>query len=125
MSKNYAKRFTKEDLIKAGIKEITSDYKVVYNSGRTLEKEEDFTQLKQGYLVFSIYALDENGNKIKVPVKRKFKNCKNLIREIKNSNKGENGKPREDFDDHTINASEYAWAPIIQYVKMWKSFKLR
>lgn len=52
-------------------------------------------------------------------------NCKNLIREIKNSNKGENGKPREDFDDHTINASEYAWAPIIQYVKMWKSFKLR
>ena len=52
-------------------------------------------------------------------------NCKNLIREIKNSNKGENGKPREDFDDHTINASEYAWAPIIQYVKMWKSFKMR
>ena len=79
MSKNYAKRFTKEDLIKAGIKEITSDYKVVYNSGRTLEKEEDFTQLKQGYLVFPIYDLDENGNKIKVPVKRKSKNCKNLI----------------------------------------------
>lgn len=74
MSKNYAKRFTKEDLIKAGIKEITPDYKVVYNSGRTLEKEEDFTQLKQGYLVFPIYDLDENGNKIKVPIKRKFKN---------------------------------------------------
>ena len=79
MSKNYAKRFTKEDLIKAGIKEITSDYKVVYNSGRTLEKEEDFDQLKQGYVVFPIYDLDENGNKIKVPVKRKSKNCKNLI----------------------------------------------
>lgn len=78
MSKNYAKRFTKEDLIKAGIKEITSDYKVVYNSGRTLEKEEDFSRLKQGYLVFTVYDLDENGNKIKIPIKRKYKNCKKI-----------------------------------------------
>ena len=76
MSKNYAKRFTKEDLIKAGIKEITPDYKVVYNSGHTLEKEEDFSRLNQGYLVFPIYDLDENGNKIKVPIKRRFKNGK-------------------------------------------------
>lgn len=51
--------------------------------------------------------------------------CSNLIREIKNSNKGENGEPREDFDDHTINASEYAWAPIIQDIKMRKTFKQR
>lgn len=78
MSKNYAKRFTKEDLIKAGIKEITPDYKVVYNSGLTLEKEEDFSQLKQGYLAFTVYDLDENGNKIKVPIKRKFKHCKKI-----------------------------------------------
>lgn len=78
MSKNYAKRFTKEDLIKAGIKEITPDYKVVYNSGLTLEKEEDFSQLKQGYLIFPVYVLDENGNKIKVPVKRKSKNSNKI-----------------------------------------------
>ena len=51
--------------------------------------------------------------------------CTIVLGNEKTSYKGENGKPREDFDDHTINASEYAWAPIIQYVKMWKSFKLR
>lgn len=49
--------------------------------------------------------------------------CENLIREIKNSHKGENGEPREDFDDHAINANEYAWAPIISRLKRWGSFK--
>lgn len=49
--------------------------------------------------------------------------CPNLIREIKNSQRGENGEPREDFDDHTINAWEYAWTPIIQQMRHWKTFK--
>ena len=49
--------------------------------------------------------------------------CENLIREIKNSQKGENGEPREDFDDHTINAWEYARTPIIGEMRYWKSFK--
>ena len=49
--------------------------------------------------------------------------CKNLIREIKNSRHGEKGEVREDFDDHAINANEYAWQPIIKYVKRWGSFK--
>lgn len=79
MSKNYAKELTKEALIEAGIKEITADCKVIFDNGHILEKEEDFGRLKQGYLIFSIYALDENGNKIKKPLKRKFKGCKNLI----------------------------------------------
>ncbi len=51
--------------------------------------------------------------------------CKNLIREIRNSRKGENGEPREDYDDHSINANEYAWASIIGYLKRWKNFKQR
>ena len=49
--------------------------------------------------------------------------CKNLIREMRNSRKGEKGEPREDFDDHSINAHEYAWAPIINRLKRWKTFK--
>ena len=50
-------------------------------------------------------------------------NCKNLIREIKNARKAKDGKVREDFDDHAINAFEYAWAPLRQRLKRWKLFK--
>lgn len=49
--------------------------------------------------------------------------CKNLIREIKNARKGEDGKCREDFDDHAINAWEYGWAPIRIRLNRWKDFK--
>jgi len=52
-------------------------------------------------------------------------NCKNLIRETRNSNKGDGGKAREDFDDHALNAWEYAWTPIIGNLKRWKTFKQR
>lgn len=48
----------------------------------------------------------------------------NLCREIRNARKSKEGKPREDFDDHAINAWEYAWAPIRERVKRWRtSFK--
>lgn len=53
------------------------------------------------------------------------KNCANLIREIKNSRRGEKGEPREDFDDHAINANEYAWAPLAPRLRQWKDFKQR
>jgi len=49
--------------------------------------------------------------------------CKNLIREIKNAKKDKTGKCREDFDDHAINAWEYAWAPIRIRLNLWKDFK--
>ena len=51
--------------------------------------------------------------------------CPNLIREIKNSRKGEKGEVREDIDDHCLNANEYAWQPIISKVKRWGTFKQR
>lgn len=51
------------------------------------------------------------------------KNCKNLIREIKNARKAKDGKVREDFDDHAINAFEYAWIPIRKKLRRWKTFK--
>lgn len=49
--------------------------------------------------------------------------CKNLIRETRNARKAEDGKPRQDFDDHAINAWEYGWAAIRRRVKLWKTFK--
>lgn len=49
--------------------------------------------------------------------------CVNLIREIKNSRRGEKGEVREDFDDHAINSNEYAWQPIINRLRRWKTFK--
>lgn len=49
-------------------------------------------------------------------------NCKNLLREMRNSQKGEDGEPREDFDDHTINANEYADAPLYNYINTYKEF---
>lgn len=49
--------------------------------------------------------------------------CPNLIRELKNSQKGEKGEPREDINDHAINANEYAWIPIIYRLRRWKDFK--
>ena len=49
--------------------------------------------------------------------------CKNLIRELKNSRQGQDGRIREDIDDHAINANEYAWIPIINRMKRWKDFK--
>lgn len=49
--------------------------------------------------------------------------CKNLIREIKNSRRGETGEARADSDDHAINANEYGWAPFRNSLLRWKTFK--
>jgi phage terminase large subunit len=49
--------------------------------------------------------------------------CPNLIREMRNARKGENGIAREDTNDHAINANEYAWAPFMRKVSRWKTFK--
>lgn len=50
-------------------------------------------------------------------------NCKNLIREIKNARRTKEGRVREDYDDHAINAFEYAWAMVRSRLKRWKTFK--
>ena len=53
------------------------------------------------------------------------KNCKNLIREIRNSMKGPKGEARENFDDHAINANEYGWYPLFTRLRRYKFFKAR
>ena len=47
-------------------------------------------------------------------------NCKNLIREIKNSRRGEKGEARVDGNDHCINAAEYQFAPFRNSFVRWK-----
>ena len=49
--------------------------------------------------------------------------CSNLIREIKNARKTDDGRCREDYDDHCLNAFEYAWIPIRKRLVRWRSFK--
>lgn len=49
--------------------------------------------------------------------------CKNLIREIKNARKAKDGRVREDYDDHAINAFEYAWIPLRKRLVRWSTFK--
>lgn len=51
------------------------------------------------------------------------KNCENLIREIRLCKRGDNGKAREDINDHAINACEYAWAPFARSLTRWKDMK--
>ena len=50
-------------------------------------------------------------------------NCQNLMREIRNARRGDKGEIREDTNDHAINANEYAWSPMRQRIRLWKTFK--
>ena len=61
--KTYASRLTKEMLIANGIELITEDGIVIKNG-----KQFILTQNKQGYLMLNLYELDEDGNKIKIPI---------------------------------------------------------
>lgn len=69
----YAKRLTKEDLIKEGISieldEAASDIKVRRNG-----KPVKLSKNNNGYFCFGIYDRDENGDRIKKPIKRKRRN---------------------------------------------------
>ena len=69
--KTYASRLTKEMLIKSGIELITEDGTVFRNGKQVI-----LTPDKNGYLMLGIYELDEDGNRIKIPMTRTFKWCK-------------------------------------------------
>lgn len=49
--------------------------------------------------------------------------CPNLVREIKNMRRGKKGEAREDGNDHIKNAQEYGSAPLLPYLRRWKTFK--
>ena len=73
--KTYAKRLTKEMLIANGYELITEDGTVFRNGKQFIP----FQDKKDGYLKIYIYELDEDGNKIKVPIIKKDKRCKKQI----------------------------------------------
>ena len=61
--KTYASRLTKEMLIANGIELITEDGVVIKNGKQFIP-----TQNKKGYLMLNLYEVDEDGNKIKIPI---------------------------------------------------------
>ena len=69
--KTYASRLTKEMLVASGIELITEDGTVIKNGKQVIP-----FQSKNGYLMLNIYELDENGNKIKIPITTIRKGCK-------------------------------------------------
>ena len=48
--------------------------------------------------------------------------CKNLIRETRNSRRGEKGEARIDGNDHELNAFEYSNSPFMNSFALWKMF---
>ena len=58
----YARKLTKLELMKSGITEVTVDGHVYAGEKELFPKAN-----KQGYLMHSIYELDKNGEKIKIP----------------------------------------------------------
>ena len=75
MSK-YAKKLTKDDLIKMGIKDIYfNPYDLQYHVINKNDKEIPLYRNNQRYLCFNVYDLDDQGQHIKVPIERVFKGC--------------------------------------------------
>ena len=72
--KTYASRLTKEMLVASGIELITEDGTVIKNGKQVIPIKN-----KEGYLMIFIYDLDEDGNKIRIPIIKKDKRCKKPI----------------------------------------------
>ena len=70
----YAKELTKEELIKSGITAVDFETGKVFG----VEGERSYSINKGGYLVLPIYEFDDNGNKIKVPLRRRYQGCKKI-----------------------------------------------
>ena len=69
--KTYASRLTKEMLTANGI-ELITEYGTVIKNGKQFFP----VQNKQGYLMLHLYEVDEDGNKIKIPITKICKGCK-------------------------------------------------
>lgn len=70
--KTYASKLTKEMLIKSGYELITEDGTVIKNGKQIIPTQDKRT----GYLMIFLYDLDEDGNKIKIPITKICKGCK-------------------------------------------------
>ena len=71
--KPYASRLTKDELIKGGISLVTEDGLIFRG-----EKQVKPSLNSNGYWMIPIYVLDENGNRIKKPIKRQYEGCSHI-----------------------------------------------
>lgn len=99
--KKFASRLTKQDLIKAGIKDIYYDpveprYHIIGSDG----EEISIYKGRQDYLYIALYDLDDEGNRIKVPITRKYK-YRGSIKEIDSYNHKSKPMP--------LSRAVYAW----------------
>ena len=70
----YARKLTKEELIKSGITAVDFETGKVFG----VDGERTYSINNGGYLILNIYEFDDNGNKIKLPIRRRFKGCKKI-----------------------------------------------
>ena len=70
----YARKLTKEELKKSGITAVDFETGRVFGA----EGERTYSINNGGYFVLPIYELDDNGNKIKVLLRRRLKGCKQI-----------------------------------------------
>lgn len=70
----YARKLTKEELIKSGITAVDFETGRVFGSNG----ERSYTINTGGYLMLPIYEFDNNGNKIKLPIRKRCKGCKKI-----------------------------------------------
>jgi len=75
--REYASPLTKEYLIKAGVTWVDEDTLTVYGERGPIIPAPN----KAGYLMISLYELDKNGNRIKVPSKYKYTAADGSIKE--------------------------------------------
>ena len=73
--RTFASKLTKEMLVANGYELITEDGTVFRNGKQVIPTRNK----KSGYLTLYLYDLDEDGNKIKVPITRIRKDCKKQI----------------------------------------------
>ena len=68
MRREYASELTKEELVKMGVNYVD------FNTCKVFGEQGEFTPSinNQGYLMINLYDLDENGNRIKLTIKRKY-----------------------------------------------------
>lgn len=78
MSK-FAKGLTKDDLIKMGVKDIYfNPYDLQYHVINKYNRELSLYQNHKRYIFFVISDIDEQGQYIKKPIRRKRKGCKKV-----------------------------------------------
>lgn len=70
----YCEKLTKEYLIKNGITAVDFETGKVFG----VNGERAYSINAGGYFVITLFVLDDNGNKIKVPIRRRFKGCKKI-----------------------------------------------